>query len=479
MFDRRLRHSGEAMISRRALFLSLGAVAATGGVGVGYGLWRSRELPEPPGPPEVDAQGRLLWKNWSGVQSSYPAARWAPASEDELSSSLAERAGPIRVVGSGHSFMPLVPTAGTLITLDGMTGLIAHHARTHRATFHAGTRLGDVGPALAVIGQEMPNLPDINKQSLAGAIATGTHGTGRQFKAIHGEVTAMRLIAANGEIIDCSPTARREVFDAARVGLGAFGVVTRVELQNRPLARVLKRTYVAQLDEAIEHWPQLVALHRNVEFYAVPFTGLASVITCNETDRPIQPRGPDRDTEGLMSLKQLRDLFGFSNGLRRRLAQSAMADMPPEEAVDEGWKLLSNDRPVRFNEIEYHFPLETQARALRETIAAIEDHRPDVFFPIEVRVIGADDAWLSPFHERVSGSIAVHAYYKDDHRFFFDLIEPIFRRHGGRPHWGKLNSLREADFAALYPRWRDAMAVRRELDPEGRFLNDYLRTALS
>ena len=180
-----------------------------------------------------------------------------------------------------------------------------------------------------------------------------------------------------------------------------------------------------------------------------------------------------------MGLKRLRDLFGFSNGLRRRMAHAAMADLPPEEAVDEGWKLLSNERPVRFNEIEYHFPLETQLDALREANAAIEEHRADVFFPIEVRVIEADDAWLSPFNGRVSGSVAVHAYYRDDYRFFFDLIEPIFRRHGGRPHWGKLNTLQAPDFAALYPQWGAAMSVRRELDPEGRFLNDYLKTVLS
>jgi FAD/FMN-containing dehydrogenase len=180
-----------------------------------------------------------------------------------------------------------------------------------------------------------------------------------------------------------------------------------------------------------------------------------------------------------MALRRLRDVFGFSNGLRRRMAQAAMADLPAEEAVDEGWKLLSNERPVRFNEIEYHFPLETQIVALREANAAIEEHRPDVFFPIEVRVIDADDAWLSPFSGRLSGSVAVHAYYQDDYRFFFDLIEPIFRKHGGRPHWGKLHSLQAADFAALYPRWNDAMGVRRELDPERRLLNDYLKAVLS
>jgi len=125
--------------------------------------------------------------------------------------------------------------------------------------------------------------------------------------------------------------------------------------------------------------------------------------------------------------------------------------------------------------MEFHLPLEAQIGALREVIAAIEKHRPDVFFPIEARVIDADDAWLSPFYQRVSGSIAVHAYYKDDYRFLFDLVEPILRKHGGRPHWGKLHSLKHADFAALYPRFKDAAEVRQTVDPEGRMLNDHLR----
>jgi FAD-linked oxidoreductase len=325
----------------------------------------------------------------------------------------------------------------------------------------------------------MPNLPDINKQSLAGALATATHGTGRSFKALHGEVRSLQVVTANGAVVDCSINKNHELFQCARVGLGAFGVVTQVELQNRALARIHKKTHVVDIDDAIEQWPALIAAHRNVEFYAVPFTGLALIISADETDLPIKPRGPDQDTQGLMDLKRLRDLFGFSSSLRRRIAQSMMKDLPPEEAIDAGWKLLSNERPVRFNEMEYHFPIQNQMTALREALAAIEVHRPDVFFPIEIRIIDQDDAWLSPFNRGVTGSVAVHAYYQDDYQFLLDLIEPIFRRHEGRPHWGKLNSLRDVDFASLYPRWRDAMAIRKQIDPQGRFLNPYLESVMS
>jgi FAD-linked oxidoreductase len=460
------------MISRRALLTSTAAVGVAGGSAVAFRLWRDRE---PDSPPSQDAEGHLLWRNWSGVQSAYPAQRIAPTSEAALAQALTAAAAPIRPVGAGHSFSPLVPTGGALLTLDAMTGLIDHDAKALQASVWCGTRLGDLGPALAAIGQEMPNLPDINKQSLGGAIGTGTHGTGLGFKALHGEVLSFRLITPSGETIDADPTRQADTYHAALVGLGAFGVISRATLQNRPLKRIIKRVELHDAEDIYGAWPALQRQHRNVEFYAIPFTGKAALITADETSQAQIPRGPDVDSKTLMDLKLLRDLFGFAPPIRKAVARSLMAHIEPEVMVDESWKLLSNDRPVRFNEMEFHLPRDEQIPALREVMAAIEQHRPDVFFPVEIRVIEADEAWLSPFYRRPSGSVAVHAYYKDDHQFLFELIEPILRRRGGRPHWGKLNSLRKSDFAALYPRWNDAVEVRRSLDPQGRMLNSYLR----
>lgn len=462
-------------VTRRALLAGAG-VAGAGLVGAGVIAGRNRLRDrEPEVLPTQDDKGRLLWSNWSGSAHAYPAARAAPASEDELVSILKSAAGPVRPVGAGHSFTALVPTGGTLLSLDRMAGLVADDAAAHRATVRGGTRLADLGPALAAVGQEMINLPDINKQSIAGAIATGTHGTGHGIQAIHGSILAMRIATPSGELIDCDATRNPDIFNAARVGLGAFGVVTQVTLQNQPLGRVAKRVEVHPTDAVLDGWPDLRANHRNAEFYVLPFTGHSVTITHDPTDRPVRPRGPDEDTETLMGLKQLRDWFEFAPRLRRKLAADELAKIPPEEVIDEGWKLLSNERPVRFNEMEYHLPIEAHIPALREVLAAIESNRRDVFFPLEARVIAADDAWLSPFFQRECGSIAVHAYYREDHDFFFTMIEPIFRRHGGRPHWGKLHSLKAPDLAQLYPRWADAMAVRRTLDPDGRMLNAYLK----
>jgi FAD/FMN-containing dehydrogenase len=174
-------------------------------------------------------------------------------------------------------------------------------------------------------------------------------------------------------------------------------------------------------------------------------------------------------------LKQLRNLLGFSTPLRKAAAKAILGGAKPEEAVDEGWKLLSTDRPVRFNEMEYHLPVDAQLPALKAVVAAIEAERPDVFFPIELRRIAGDDAWLSPFQGAPRGSIAVHCYYKDDYDLLFSVVEPIFRAHAGRPHWGKLHSLSGRQLALLYPNWHDFQAMRRRLDPDGRLLNGYLK----
>lgn len=461
--------------TRRALMLGAGALA-TGAAGLtGRRLWLDRE---PAALPATDASGHLLWQNWSATEHAWPATRLAPADTEQAVHLMRTAQGPIRMVGASHSFSPLVPTDATLVSLDRMTGVLAHDAATHQATVAAGTRLYELGPALAKIGQDMPNLPDINKQSLAGATQTGTHGTGRGFQAVHGGIIGFELVTARGEVLWCSRDSHPEVFQAARVGVGAFGLITRYTLQNHPLTRVRKVTAFRNRDALIEDWPRLLSQHRNVEFYVIPFSHWGQVITHDPSEEPVRPRGPDTDTDGQMKLKQARDVFEFASPLRFQMLDDVIADMPEQVAVDEGWKLLSNERSVRNREIEYHLPVETQMAALREVIAAIEAHRSDVFIPVEVRAIAADDAWLSPFYGRASGSIAVHTYYKDDYAFFFTLIEPILRRHGGRPHWGKLNSLRYDDFAALYPRWKEAMAVREDCDPQGRLLNPYLQKAL-
>ncbi|MBP7816268.1 MAG: FAD-binding protein [Phenylobacterium sp.] len=462
------------MISRRNALLAGGAgVVAVAGGGV---FLATREKPEPAAPASVNAQGRMLWRNWSGIESAYPAVRSAPTSEAELAKVLKTTPVPIRPVGAGHSFTALVPTSGTLMTLDQVAGIARWEG--DEAVVWTGTRLGALGPALAAKGRAMPNLPDINKQSLGGAIGTGTHGTGTSLKALHGDITALRLATVSGEILDCDASRNADVFNAARVSMGALGVITQVRLKTSENRRLHRHVWIEPLADTIAQAEARWAKHRNYEFYAVPFTDLAANITHDETDLPATAPTASSDDVFLEALKQLRNLLGFSTPLRKAAAKALLGGTKPEEAVGEGWKLLSTERPIRFNEMEFHLPPETQMAALKAVVAALETHRKDVFFPIELRRIAADDAWLSPFNGGPRGSVAVHCYYKDDYKFLFELIQPIFLKHGGRPHWGKLHSLKAPQLANLYPDWNAFQAVRRRLDPQGKMLNPYMRDLL-
>ncbi len=460
------------MISRRTALIAGGAGVAVVGGGAGAIAVANREKPEPPSPPSTK-DGKVLWRNWSGIQHSYPAQRLAPKDEGELAAAIKTAPAPVRVVGSGHSFTGLIPTDGTLVTLDAMAGITGWDG--DRAQVMAGTRLGALGPALAEKGRAMANLPDINKQSLGGALGTATHGTGRTLKAIHGDVAALTLVTATGQVIEADARRRPDVLAAAQVSLGALGVITRATLNTTANRRLRRQVWVEPLEESLAKAEERWAKHRNFEFYAVPFTGLAANITHDETDEPATVRAPGQDDAFLEVLRSLRNLLGFSTGMRKAAAKALLGGVEPEMSIDEGWKLLSTERPVRFNEMEYHLPAEVHLKVLVEVVALIEKERPDVFFPIEARRIAPDDALLSPFQGGERGSIAVHAHYKDDYRLLFELIEPVFLRNGGRPHWGKLHSLKGPQLAALYPRWGEFLEVRRELDPEGRLLNPYLR----
>lgn len=461
------------MISRRGALIAGGAGVAVAAGGAAAYKVATGDKPEPPSPPSVDARGKLLWRNWSGVQHAYPAARLAPKDEGELATALRRAEAPIRPVGAGHSFTALAPTDGALISLDALSGIVGWEG--DEAIVRAGTRLGALGPLLADKGRALASLPDINKQSLGGALGTATHGTGAGIQALHGSVTGLRLVTPSGRVIDADAERNSDVFQAARVSLGALGVITQARIKTTANRRLRRHVWLEPLEDALakaeERWGQ----HRNFEFYAVPFTGLAVNISHDETDDPAQPRGPDQDTEFLQALRGLRNLLGFATPLRKAAARALLSTAQPETAVDEGWKLLSTERPVRFNEMEFHLPVENQLTALAEVVRAIEKERPDVFFPIEARRIASDDAWLSPFQGGPRGSVAVHAYYRDDFTFLYQLVEPIFRRHDGRPHWGKLHTLNGGQLEAIYPRWKDFLKVRQDLDPERRMLNPYLK----
>lgn len=415
------------------------------------------------------------WKNWSGLQSCTPKTLATPGSEAELAEVLrqAGSAG-ARCVGAGHSFTALVPTDATLISLDRMSGIVAHDAAAQTVTLQAGTRLALLSRLLDAQGLGLRNLPDIDAQSFAGAIATGTHGTGRELPALHADVTGLRLMTAAGELIDCSAQRNPELFAAARVSLGSLGVLTQATVRVVPAFNLHRRVFLRPLEAMLEEAPALARQHRNFEFYVLPHTGYAAAIVNDlyEGNDVVQP--PSTDEEMLRDLRRLRDWLGWFPALRRWVAGLLIDGDQTEEARNRSWKLLATQRATKFNETECHVPQAEGIACLREVVAALE-RRNDVFFPLEFRFVQADDAWLSPFHQRDSCSIAVHAAQGEPHDYLLSEIGPIFRKYQGRPHWGKLHDRGPAELAALYPRWKDFLALRAQLDPQGRLLNPYLR----
>lgn len=413
------------------------------------------------------------WSNWSGLHSCRPRQLLTPGDEEALAGALRSAPGPVRVAGAGHSFSALVPTPGTVILMDGLAGVVRHDAAASTAVVRAGTRLAVLAPQLDERGLALPNQPDVSVQSLGGSFATATHGTGATLPALHAQIRALRLVTADGRVLVASRERDRALFDAARVGLGALGVLSEVELQLRPGFDLRRRIWTQPTEGLLGDAAALARSHRHFELFLLPHTGYGAGIVHDEVPRGPAQRIASDDEQTLDDLRRLRDLLGGMPRLRRWVAGRFIGEREEIER-DASWRMLSNSRATRFNESEFHVPAERGLACLAEVLAAIERH-PQAYFPIEFRHVAADDAWLSPFHGRDSCSIAVHAAAGEEHAYLVHDLGPIFRRHGGRPHWGKLHDLGAAEFAALYPRWRDFVALRRELDPQGRLLNPHLR----
>ena len=461
--------------TRRALLLGTAGLAAAAAVpGVQYASWSmkdfSRDGYSPDLPPAPD--GETAWSNWSGIERATPTRIAVPSTEEELAAQIAG-ARHVRPVGSGHSFTGLVPSEGLLVDASRLNGLVAADTATGLATIGAGTRIRQAARELDEVGLALQNLPDVDVQTLAGSFATSTHGTGRALQPLHAHVEGFRLVTPGGEVRDVTAASDPDLFAAGKVSLGALGVITQYTLTCVPAYNLLRRVWVDTLDTILEQAMDLSRQHRNFEFYYFPFTGYAAGISHDIYEGEVSGRVPDGDDETLSGLKDLRDVFGWSPWLRRRIAAGSLPKGVVEESSDASWKLLSTARPTRFNEMEYHIPLENGLACLREIIRAIESRR-DTYFPMEVRITAPDDAWLSPFNDGPRMSIATHAAVDEPYDYFFSLLEPIHRRHGGRPHWGKLHSLRHDELVSLYPAFRHFCDLRKQLDPEGKFLNPHL-----
>lgn len=430
-----------------------------------------------PGGPGYRPGHPLPWRNWAGTAWCEPAARAAPQSEDEVVSWLARAPGPVRPVGAGHSFSPLVPTDGTLFSLDGLAGLGEVDDAALTAWAWAGTRLGNLGPLLASHGQAMPNLPDIDYQALGGALATSTHGTGRRHGSLSDPIDALVLATPAGELIACDREREPEVFHAARCSLGALGVVTRAKLRNRRAFRVREVTTMRPIQELLDEAEARADAAPFWECYAFPHSSQAMEIVTTETDAPdSEPEDADLNALGDMRALAIRLVQAGRPGAA--VLDAILGAIEPSEKVGPSHRVLAHTRIERFHEMEYTVPADAGTACLREILETIRVRRIPIVFPIEFRFVRQDDIWLSMFSGRDGASISIHQFNDLDYRPYFDQIEPIFWKYEGRPHWGKLHTLDATRLAERYPHWQDFREVRRALDGDGRMRNAYLARIL-
>lgn len=416
----------------------------------------------------------LPWQNWSGNQRCLPSQRIAPKSALDVQTWMRSNPGKMRSVGSGHSFTALVPTNDTLISTSYIRGVSAVSGSKFEADIGAGTQLSAIGPALNEMGQAMINMPDVDRQTMAGAISTATHGTGQTLQCMSAYVSEIELVTPNGELLVCNEEDNHDLFKAAQVGLGSLGLMTRIRMRNREPFRLKRQARWHKYSEGMAEAEALAQQHRNFEFYVIPFTGMILSDALDETKEAPSIKEELDGNDGLMDLKLARDYLGWSNELRELVLGTYMKTLSNETNIDHSHQIYATERNVRFNEMEYHLPADVGLKALDEVKTLIEKDFPQVFFPFECRFVKADDCWLSPFYQRDSISIAVHRYFEEDHKPLFSAIEPIFQKYGGRPHWGKLNSFTGDQFKDSYDRWDDFKKIRREMDPKDQLLNEYL-----
>ncbi len=418
-----------------------------------------------------------MWSNWSRGQSCAPAEHVRPASRAELSEAVA-RGRSVRVAGAGHSFSGVVPTDGTLLSLDRLDRVLDVDRDSGLVRAEAGIRLHRLVRELHAHGLALPNLGDIDAQSLAGALVTGTHGTGAKLGNLAASVGAMELVLADGSelTVDGGDELR-----AARVGLGALGVVAAVTLRCVPAFRLHAVDRPLPLDDVLGELDRHVDGNDHFELFTFPHSPIALTRTNNRSDAAPSPRHPRR--EWLQDVVLDNHVFGLLNRVARRapktiptLNRLAGRSASQRERVADSFDVFASPRLVRFEEMEYALPREHAVEAIRAARQILERH--PVSFPIELRFSAGDDALLSPAHARDTAYVAVHVYEGMSYEAPFREVEAVMAEWGGRPHWGKRSFLSASELAPRYPRWADFAAIRERLDPDGRFVNAWARQTL-
>ncbi|MEJ6685246.1 MAG: D-arabinono-1,4-lactone oxidase [SAR86 cluster bacterium] len=382
------------------------------------------------------------WQNWSGSQKHAALELAFPESELAVADLIQRAAGAgrnVRGIGSAHSFVPFW-TDDYLVSLDNMAGLISHDAAARQVTVWAGTKLHQLGEPLWDLGLAMENMGDIDRQSVAGAISTGTHGTGATLQNISSQVVGLRLVKANGAIVDIDRSTDADLLRAAQVSMGTLGVITQVTLQAVPAYHLHERNWQASVAECAEAREDLIANNRHWEFFWDPQTDQCAMKTLNATaahslDSPLQGQN-----------------------------------------IGRSYRVIPSSREFKFNEIEFSVPAAAGWECFLALRHLIQTDFDDVRWPLEYRTLKADDIFLSSANDRDSVTISAHQGAKQPYKAFFSAVENLFREYDGRPHWGKIHTQQASQLEVSMPQFNRFREIRQSMDPQGLFLNPFLKT---
>ena len=428
-----------------------------------------------------------IWQNWAENVAAYPNRVRMPRSAAEVADEVVKASAEgltIRMAGTGHSFTPTVCTDGVLLRPEGLTAIRSIDADAGLVTVEAGCPLRKLNEELFANGLSLTNMGDIQVQTVAGATQTGTHGTGKASGGMAAQIAGLELVLADGSIVTCSAEqGSADLFAAARVGLGALGLLTAVTFRVEPAFLLHAREEPMRWSEVMARLPELISENEHFEFFWFPHSEGCLTKRNNRSSGPAQPLSAWRhwlDDEFLSN-----SVFGATSRLGhllppviKRVNSAASRALSARSYTDAPYRVFTSPRRVRFKEQEYAIGVEHLADALGEVRALFARRDWLISFPIEVRVAPADDPWLSTAYGRDSAYIAIHVFFASPHAEYFRDVESLMTAVGGRPHWGKMHT-RDAEYLrGVYPKFDDFLAVREAVDPERRFANDYLRQVL-
>jgi L-gulono-1,4-lactone dehydrogenase len=441
--------------------------------------------PSDPGLPHPPAAA-TGWRNWTGDQSCRPARRECPASTEELCAAVRGAAAAglrVRVAGSGHSFSDIDCSDGLLLSLERMARVLDVDRASGLVRVQAGITIKALSRALDEHGLALENLGDIDVQTIAGAISTATHGTGAKLRNLAAPVSELTLVLADGSTLACSPERDADAWRAARVGLGALGAIAEVTLRCVPAFTLHGVDAPAPLADVLARFDELVAENDHFEFFVFPHADVALTRANNRSERA--PRPPSRLAAYVNDVVLTNRAFElFCRAGRRfprqipRFNRLVTRLAGRRERVDRSAAIFASPRLVRFTEMEYSLPRASVVPAVRRVLDLVKERGFAVPFPIEVRTVASDDAFISTASERDSGFIAVHMYRGMPWEPYFRAVEAIMNEYDGRPHWGKRHFQTAATLSPRYPHWDRFQSVRARLDPRGVFANDFIDRVL-